>query len=122
MIVMPEDVLSISPMEQKELRAAIINDPDLTEVEKLNYLSELRRPYREMTEKELLQTVRDFKEKYGREPKRDDLIYQDILKKHFGPWHRILELAGTRPISETYMRKLEKHGKRRVNKYVDRML
>ena len=56
-----------------------------------------------MNDAELLQLVRDFTMEYGREPMRKDVLYDRELKKRFGPWPRMLEKAGTRPVSENYL-------------------
>ena len=54
-------------------------------------------------DEELLQLVRDFTMEYGREPVRKDVLYDRELKKRFGPWTRMLEKAGTRPVAEHYL-------------------
>ena len=56
-----------------------------------------------MSDEELLQLVRDFTMEYGREPMRKDVLYDRELKKRFGPWTRMLEKAGTRPVAEHYL-------------------
>ena len=56
-----------------------------------------------MSDAELLQLVRDFTMEYGREPMRKDVLYDRELKKRFGPWTRMLEKAGTRPVAEHYL-------------------
>ena len=56
-----------------------------------------------MSDEELLQLVRDFTMEYGREPTRKDVLYDRELEKRFGPWTRMLEKAGTRPVAEHYL-------------------
>ena len=90
-------------MTQRELKERIKNDPNLTATEKIQKLNEVRAPYKEMTDEELLQLVRDFTEENGREPVRKDVLYDRELKKRFGPWTRMLEKAGTRPVAEHYL-------------------
>ena len=59
----------------------------------------------EMTDEELLQLVRDFTEENGREPMQADVLYDRELKQRFGPWNRMLEQAGTRPVAQSYLDK-----------------
>ena len=47
-------------MNQGELKRSIKEDPNLTEQEKGAKLSELRAPYKKMSDEELLSLVRDF--------------------------------------------------------------
>ena len=49
-------------MNQRELKARIKNDPDLTGSEKAKKLREVAAPYRKLSDEELLQLVRDFVE------------------------------------------------------------
>ena len=90
-------------MNQRELKQSIEEDPNLTDSEKARKLNALREPYTKMNDEELLQLVRDFTMEYGREPMRKDVLYDRELKKRFGPWPRMLEKAGTRPVSEYYL-------------------
>ena len=90
-------------MNQRELKQSIEEDPNLTDSEKARKLNELCAPYIKMSDAELLQLVRDFTMEYGREPMRKDVLYDRELKKRFGPWPRMLEKAGTRPVSENYL-------------------
>ena len=59
-------------MTQRELKARIKEDPNLTQGEKAKRLNELRQPYRALSDEELLQLVRDFTEENGREPMQAD--------------------------------------------------
>ena len=92
-------------MNQRELKERIKNDPALTASEKVQKLNELRMPYKAMTDEELLQLVRDFTEENGREPMQADVLYDRELKARFGPWNRMLERAGTRPVAQSYLDK-----------------
>ena len=90
-------------MNQRELKQSIEEDPNLTDSEKARKLNALCAPYTKMSDEELLQLVRDFTMEYGREPTRKDVLYDRELKKRFGPWSRMLEKAGTRPVAEHYL-------------------
>ena len=92
-------------MTQRELKQRIMDDPDLTRDEKAKLLNALRAPYVKMSDEELLQLVRDFTRENGREPTQRDVIYDRELKARFGPWNRMLERAGTRPVGEQGARK-----------------
>lgn len=95
-------------MTQRELKQRIMDDPDLTRDEKAKLLNALRAPYVKMSDEELLQLVRDFAREHGREPTQRDVIYDRELKARFGPWPRMLERAGTRPVGKHYLEKKER--------------
>lgn len=101
-------------MNQRELKKSIQDDPNLTNSEKAQKLNALRAPYVEMSDEELLQLVRDFAKENGREPMQKDVLYDRELKARFGPWPRMLERAGTRPVGEHYLEKKEKRKAKRV--------
>ncbi len=101
-------------MTQRELKQRIMDDPDLTRDEKAKLLNALRVPYVKMSDEELLQLVRDFAREHGREPTQRDVIYDRELKARFGPWNRMLERAGTRPIGEHYQEKKERRKEKRA--------
>ena len=110
-------------MTQRELKERIKNDPNLTATEKIQKLNEVRVPYKEMTDEELLQLVRDFTEENGREPMQADVLYDRELKQRFGPWNRMLEQAGTRPVAQSYLDKQQRRReKRRRHKEYRRQL
>ena len=100
-------------MTQRELKERIKNDPNLTATEKIQKLNEVRAPYKEMTDEELLQLVRDFTEENGREPMQADVLYDRELKQRFGPWNRMLEQAGTRPVAQSYLDKQQRRREKR---------
>ena len=100
-------------MTQRELKERIKNDPSLTATEKIQKLNEVRAPYKEMTDEELLQLVRDFTEENGREPMQADVLYDRELKHRFGPWNRMLEQAGTRPVAQSYLDKQQRRREKR---------
>ena len=100
-------------MTQRELKERIKNDPSLTATEKIQKLNEVRAPYKEMTDEELLQLVRDFTEENGREPMQADVLYDRELKQRFGPWNRMLERAGTRPVAQSYLDKKRRRKEKR---------
>ena len=101
-------------MNHREIKESIKNDPNLTGQEKAQKLKELREPYRHMTDEELLQLVRDFTEENGREPMRADVLYDGELKSRFGPWTRMIEKAGTRPVSQGYLDRRERRKEKRI--------
>ena len=101
-------------MNQRELKQSIEENPNLTDSEKARKLNALCEPYTKMSDAELLQLVRDFTMEYGREPMRKDVLYDRELKARFGPWNRMLERAGTRPIGEHYQEKKERRKEKRA--------
>ena len=89
--------------QQREIKRKIKENPEMTEGEKARELNRLNEPYKKMSDEELLQLVRDFVRECGREPTRKDVLYEQELKHRFGPWTRMLEKAGTRPVAENYL-------------------
>ena len=100
-------------MNQREIKQSIKDNPNLTATEKIQKLNEVRVPYKEMTDEELLQLVRDFTEENGREPMQADVLYDRELKQRFGPWNRMLERAGTRPVAQSYLDKKRRRKEKR---------
>ena len=100
-------------MNQREIKQSIKDNPNLTATEKIQKLNEVRAPYKEMTDEELLQLVRDFTEENGREPMQEDVLYDRELKQRFGPWNRMLEQAGTRPVAQSYLDKQQRRREKR---------
>ena len=103
-------------MNQRELKKSILENPELTRMEKAQELNVLREPYVKMTNEELLQLVRDFTAEHGREPVQADVLYDRELKARFGPWNRMLEQAGTRPVAGHYLEKKQKRKAKRRSK------
>ena len=101
-------------MTQRELKIRIKEDPNLTQGEKAKRLNELRQPYRTLSDEELLQLVRDFTEENGRGPMQADVVYDRELKERFGPWTRMLERAGTRPVAQSYLDKKRRRKEKRA--------
>ena len=101
-------------MNQREVKQSIKDNPNLTATEKIQKLNEVRAPYKEMTDEELLQLVRDFTEENGREPMQADVLYDRELKARFDPWPRMLERAGTRPVGTHYLEKKERRKEKRA--------
>ena len=100
-------------MNQREIKQSIKDNPNLTATEKIQKLNEVRAPYKEKTDEELLQLVRDFTEENGREPMQADVLYDRELKQRFGPWNRMLEQAGTRPVAQSYLDKQQRRREKR---------
>ena len=100
-------------MNQREIKQSIKDNPNLTATEKIQKLNEVRVPYKEMTDEELLQLVRDFTEENGREPMQADVLYDRELKQRFGTWNRMLEQAGTRPVAQSYLDKQQRRREKR---------
>ena len=100
-------------MNQREIKQSIKDNPNLTATEKIQKMNEVRAPYKKMTDEELLQLVRDFTEENGREPMQADVLYDRELKQRFGPWNRMLEQAGTRPVAQSYLDKLQRRREKR---------
>lgn len=73
------------------------------------YLTEdennLLRAYQKMTDEELLDVICKMAEKMGRIPRKQDVELSWYFKNRFGPWPRMLEAAGLKPVSETYQRR-----------------
>lgn len=103
-------------MNQRELKYSIMHNPDMTQSEKDREIGRLCGPYREMSDEELLQLIRDFTEEHGREPTQADLVYNGVLKSRFGPWNRMLERAGTRPIGKRYQERITNRNIKRKKK------
>ena len=101
-------------LNQRELKQSIEEDPNLTDSEKARKLNALCAPYTRMSDEELLQLVRDFVRENGREPMQKDVLYDRELKARFGPWTRMLEKAGTRPVSQRHLDKLERRREKRI--------
>ncbi len=100
-------------MTQRELKASIKNDPNLTDSEKARAIHQIEKPYRELSDEELLQLVRDFVAENGKLPARTDLIYDNVLKQRFGPWGRMLEKAGVKEVSQVYLERRRRRREKR---------
>ena len=106
-------------MTQRELKESIKNDPNLTDSEKARAIHQMEKPYRELSDEELLQLVRDFVAENGKLPARTDLIYDNVLKQRFGPWGRMLEKAGVKEVAQGYLdrRRRRKEKRERYKEY-----
>ena len=67
-----------------------------------------------MTDEELLDCVRRVAEELGRPPKRLEVPENLQLKTRFGPWPRILEMAGVKEPTQARLEKLERRKEKRV--------
>ena len=107
-------------MNQRELKARIKNDPNLTSGEKAKRLREVAVPYRKLSDEELLQLVRDFVAENNRMPERCDLLYDTVLKERFGPWGRMLEKAGVKEVAQSYLDRRRRRKEKRERHKEDR--
>ena len=100
-------------MNQRELKARIKNDPNLTGSEKAKKMREVAAAYRKLSDEELLQLVRDFVAENNRMPERCDLLYDTVLKVRFGPWGRMLEKAGVKEVAQSYLERKRRRKEKR---------
>ena len=100
-------------MNQRELKARIKNDPNLTGSEKAKKMREVAAAYRKLSDEELLQLVRDFVAENNRMPERCDLLYDTVLKERFGPWGRMLEKAGVKEVAQSYLERKRRRKEKR---------
>lgn len=63
--------------------------------------------YKKMSDEELLDIIREKYKELGRMPNRSDIPVSGYFKSRFGPWPRVLEAAGVKPVSEVYARRVE---------------
>lgn len=75
--------------------------------------------YMKDTDEQLYQRIRDIAAKLGHLPRKEDVPAFDYIKKRLGPWPRVLEQAGLKPVSEKRRTKQEdkeqlKHTKKRL--------
>ena len=82
----------------------------LTEDEKL-----ILSRYQQMTDEQLLELVRQKAEELDRLPVKADLELAWYFKSRFGPWPRILEAAGLKPVSERHLQRQEKNRQKHLN-------
>lgn len=73
--------------------------------------------YEKMTDEEIFEMMREYTVKLGRLPKKADIPCAFYFKVRFGPWPRFLETAGVKPVSETYMRRMESRQERIKKKH-----
>lgn len=74
------------------------------------------RIYQEMSDEELLELIREASERLGRPPKKSDIPGFQTFKSRFGPWPRMLEKAGAKPLSPTKLRREASRRKKRTKK------
>ena len=68
--------------------------------------------YAAMSDEALLDILRQKAAELGRLPIKDDVACAFYFKQRFGPWPRILEQAGLKPVSEVHMRRKDKYKKK----------
>lgn len=87
-------------------------------------LEQLTAYYRTLSDEQLLDIIREKTKQLGRPPKKNEVPAAGYFKHRFGPWPRILEAAGVKPVSEVYARRAEsrkaKHQAKRQNAWEKR--
>lgn len=73
----------------------------------------LQKKSKKMTDEELLDCVRRVAEELGRPPKRLEVPENLQLKSRFGPWPRILEMAGVKEPTQARLEKLDRRKEKR---------
>ena len=68
--------------------------------------------YAAMSDEELLDVLRQRAAELGRLPIKEDVTGAAYFKQRFGPWPRILEQAGLKPVSEKHLHRKEKYRKK----------
>ena len=63
--------------------------------------------YDKMSDEEIMALIRRRTAELGRLPVKTDFDGVFYLKARFGPWPRLLELAGVKPVPESRQRKIE---------------
>ena len=63
--------------------------------------------YKKLSDDQLLDIIREKNRELGRLPNRADVPASGYFKSRFGPWPRVLEAAGVKPVSEVYARRVE---------------
>ena len=58
------------------------------------------------TDEELLKRLKNLAEELGRLPKKEDVPGAYYIKQRLGPWPRIMEKAGLKPVSASLELKL----------------
>ena len=89
---------------------------DIEEIK--NYLTAeervLLKKYQRMSDEALLDVLRQKAEELGRLPTKSDVACFVYFKYRFGPWPRILEKAGLKPVSEGNLRRKERNKRRQM--------
>lgn len=68
--------------------------------------------YKLMSDEELYDVLRAKNTELGHLPTKNDIPGHEYFKQRFGPWPRILEAAGLKPVSETHLRRKDKYKKK----------
>ena len=63
--------------------------------------------YKKLSDDQLLDIIREKNRELGRLPNRADVPASGYFQHRFGPWPRVLEAAGVKPVSEVYVRRAE---------------
>ena len=66
-----------------------------------------------MSDEELFGVIRRCTEELGHPPAKHEIDYADYFKRRFGPWPRVLEMAGVKPLSKVKERRVAMNRRRR---------
>lgn len=70
--------------------------------------------YKLMSDEELYDILRAKNAELGHLPAKKDVPGAEYFKQRFGPWPRILEAAGLKPVSERQLHRKEKYKKKHM--------
>lgn len=70
--------------------------------------------YEAMSDEEVLHMLRVYAARLDHPPAKYEVPDADYFRKRFGPWPRVLEKAGLKPLSPTKLRRQEADRKKRL--------
>lgn len=85
-------------------------------------ISQSVQAYRLMDDEQLLDVIRKMTEELGRLPNRSDVPGDYYFRNKFGPWPRVLEAAGVKPVSEVKLRRDEARRKKHIEQHIRRKM
>ena len=68
-------------------------------------LQQFVKMYEKMSEDELLEVIRSKTAELGRLPQKSEIPAAYYFKHKYGPWPRVLEAAGVKEVSPSYLRR-----------------